>query len=1071
MRVIGSSSGGIPLFANLDTPVGIDTVDNPWTILSESNPRKAILQCNFKNGKTATFQLDSIESIVKSGNKVDFNLTEEAQASWVLYKEHVKLLVTFTGSPSFSSLTTTFTLSNLNLVPNLNGGLDLIDTDSVKVGELPRPWIEYDANNERNREYLDWSVSNKSLSISLPQLTNSQWLTAVLDPTVITTSTIATSTGYSNQRKIDRTQNGVVWATYWIGASGSNQYFGTRYSTDDGVTWVDPGSSSYIDVGDDGNNEPHLSFFIDINDYAHVVYKDGYNGYTYYRRGTPNASRTAWTWSDRAPVSESFNSDFPDLIAHPEGTGWKAHVVLSSSDAAVFYCPVTITSAGTISVGVLQQLYTGNSGLHSLPSIDFHHIGDSKTVKNGEPHLYVAWSGGFGTGKGIRFKKATYSGGTWTWGVDREIDSTRYLSSTTSFWLNCLFDGERVVLGGALDDNNTGIDLIVYERDELDTTTTTRILQDNPSADQRIYLGSMTYDSQGNLYLFGLGSFATTPYEIVYGKWTRATNSWSGPITLETVSGISDRFTSTKRGYSGGRIEWLYVDGSASPYSIAYDSILTNQVPFAPTNLQVSPSELLEGDELVASWTHNDSDGDPQAKYKFRERVVNDPPLTTDLSYILLNGEEGGWYDPSDLSTLWQDSAGTIPVGNDGDPVALVQDKSGSALTDYVTNGSFDSDLSGWILTNTVTWDAGTAKLDYNGSNANAILKQKISVPGGTGKTLKVRWNQLIQGTDVVRTRVRIRTYADNADLNFNYYYSDGLQEVEITLTDEGTTFNIWVENAGCIANVDNIQVLEEARTPLNLTGSTTYRTDGNRHWLEGGSLSGGSVTLQPNWAFVIGARNAAYDGSMASITGSSTDYIRVNPYVSSNRVMVYTRLGAAGVGQTTHYDSSVPFGEDTVVTAKITPGNQSLEQNGNPPTQVSNSWLSETLAGATIDVTPTDMRWYGGLIVNRQLTSAEEKDVFDFLNSHVTLNEWAESAEVTSSVESGSFDTTSLIEGIHELQVATSDATGFGPWSDSALFTLLTTNVSVLLDSTWSSAVRLVYNGVSWIEHNPQSL
>lgn len=36
------------------------------------------------------------------------------------------------------------------------------------------------------------------------------------------------------------------------------------------------------------------------------------------------------------------------------------------------------------------------------------------------------------------------------------------------------------------------------------------------------------------------------------------------------------------------------------------------------------------------------------------------------------------WYDPSDLSTLFQDSAGTTPVTADGDPVGRVLDKSGN---------------------------------------------------------------------------------------------------------------------------------------------------------------------------------------------------------------------------------------------------------------------------------------------------------------------------------------------------------------------------------------------------------
>jgi len=39
--------------------------------------------------------------------------------------------------------------------------------------------------------------------------------------------------------------------------------------------------------------------------------------------------------------------------------------------------------------------------------------------------------------------------------------------------------------------------------------------------------------------------------------------------------------------------------------------------------------------------------------------------------------DNGGWYDASDLTTLFQDTAGTTPVASDGDPVRLIKDKSG----------------------------------------------------------------------------------------------------------------------------------------------------------------------------------------------------------------------------------------------------------------------------------------------------------------------------------------------------------------------------------------------------------
>lgn len=45
---------------------------------------------------------------------------------------------------------------------------------------------------------------------------------------------------------------------------------------------------------------------------------------------------------------------------------------------------------------------------------------------------------------------------------------------------------------------------------------------------------------------------------------------------------------------------------------------------------------------------------------------------------LFSDGKQGAWYDPSDKSTLFQDVAGTVPVTKDGDPVALMKDKSGN---------------------------------------------------------------------------------------------------------------------------------------------------------------------------------------------------------------------------------------------------------------------------------------------------------------------------------------------------------------------------------------------------------
>lgn len=52
---------------------------------------------------------------------------------------------------------------------------------------------------------------------------------------------------------------------------------------------------------------------------------------------------------------------------------------------------------------------------------------------------------------------------------------------------------------------------------------------------------------------------------------------------------------------------------------------------------------------------------------------ANFDPLT-----LFKDGKQGVWYDPSDITTLYQDAAGTVPVTKDGDPVALMRDKSGN---------------------------------------------------------------------------------------------------------------------------------------------------------------------------------------------------------------------------------------------------------------------------------------------------------------------------------------------------------------------------------------------------------
>ena len=96
------------------------------------------------------------------------------------------------------------------------------------------------------------------------------------------------------------------------------------------------------------------------------------------------------------------------------------------------------------------------------------------------------------------------------------------------------------------------------------------------------------------------------------------------------------------------------------------------------------------------------------------------------LSFFLAS-EQGAWYDPSDLTTLFQDAAGTTPVTAVEQPVGLMKDKSGRGNHAFQTTSANRPVLSGRVnqfvstetlATQTVTTRATTQTLRFTGSGS-----------------------------------------------------------------------------------------------------------------------------------------------------------------------------------------------------------------------------------------------------------------------------------------------------------------------------------------------------------------
>jgi hypothetical protein len=625
-----------PLFIGGGTPVDTDAANSKWEVRGEANPRVAVLQANFGQGRTLLLRVAVNSAPSRSGNRAELAIPETVAARWETFDTHVKLTAEFATRPSYDRFTVNVTRSNLSLGTGNDGQIVVTSNDGERLGELPAPWID---DSEGTRHTMAWSLNGTVLETVFPDLTDQQWNGAVFDPTIIDTSTASTATAYSNQRKVDRCQNGVLWTAFWNGTAGNDAVGGDSiefwYSADDGATWTQNTADTFGFAGSGTTYTPNFSFFIDLDDYCHVVWKDRSNGSIIYRRGTPNAGRTSYTWSGFTDVTTFATPDYPDVVAFrtpgSSPTTWDVAVVAANTDYPL-YERLRVANDGTVTannadgLGANNGMYALNGvgyavALNKFVSIDFNHTGDGKTVAGGTPHLYAAWSAGAtGSGKGIRFKKATYSAGTWTWGTEREIDSTVYLFGA-DWWLNCLFDGTRVNIVGFLFDG-TNHPVKRYERDVGDTATVSSTLLAAPTAAERMYNGTASYDSDGNLYLFGQNRDESSgSADLVYRKWTRTGDSLGSEVVVDTSTGWSTVYASAKRGYSSSRIEFIYTDGTASPYSVTYDSILLNQAPTAPT--LVAPANAgSTGTTVAFDWTHNDPDGDAQARFALVRKKV-----------------------------------------------------------------------------------------------------------------------------------------------------------------------------------------------------------------------------------------------------------------------------------------------------------------------------------------------------------------------------------------------------------------------------------------------------------------
>jgi hypothetical protein len=181
---------------------------------------------------------------------------------------------------------------------------------------------------------------------------------------------------------------------------------------------------------------------------------------------------------------------------------------------------------------------------------------------------------------------------------------------------------------------------------------------------------------------------------------------------------------------------------------------------------------------------------------------------------LFAGGVVGLWFDPNDITTLFQDTAGTTQITAPGQTTALMLDKSkGLALgPELVVNGDFSAGLTGWIIAGSATASVVSGEVQVtNVTNFADRLGQNI-VGSASGKTYKVSFDARVSfGTARVSAA---QNGASFTTLAYNEFTNTASQRLSFIVTATGGVgINVRIVpysgNASQIVYVDNISVKE----------------------------------------------------------------------------------------------------------------------------------------------------------------------------------------------------------------------------------------------------------------------
>lgn len=201
--------------------------------------------------------------------------------------------------------------------------------------------------------------------------------------------------------------------------------------------------------------------------------------------------------------------------------------------------------------------------------------------------------------------------------------------------------------------------------------------------------------------------------------------------------------------------------------------------------------------------------------------------------FLFSSTSKGVWYDPSDLSTLWQDTAGTVPVTAAGQSVARMDDKSG------LGNHALQAVTS---ARPTLQTDGSLYWLEFDG--VDDFLEVPLAATQGLQKFTALIGLSFGNPSAI---EIAFGAYQSSSRFAYGAFSGSGLAKAQVTSQSAAST-------ALGVAATSDVPLVMNVRYDGS-TGSLDLRSDGSDVAENANSGGGGTPDTTQ---FHIGARNTA---------------------------------------------------------------------------------------------------------------------------------------------------------------------------------------------------------------------